>query len=834
MKMMGQLPLIIRQARRSSKQAVLFVLCAALSLTTLTAFSGFSDSVEQSLLNDARKLQAADIIISSYDPISGSVDGWVRKRVVAAAVKRADVHRFFSVVRAVDESASVLAGLKAVQRGYPFYGEVVLASGRSFHEVMVPGTCIVAQALLDRTGLRLGDQLRVGYATLTIVDVVLSEPDRPLNFFSFGPRVFVHDDDLETLGLISKGGRIRREVLLKVADPVRVDILAAQLKQVAIKDQEQVDTFRTAGTRTRRFLDNFFFFLKLVGLFILLVAGLGIQGTLSALLKEKQHTIAIMKAVGATNVYLLRHFICLVGLLGAAGTVLGILSGMGVQRALGWAMAPYLPVDLQLAVSWGGVVEGLALGFVVVLVFSFLPLYRVRDMRPMLIFRKELGSETTRFPSYLAVALVLRFFFGLVIRHMQDVRFGLHFVGGICVLAVAAAILTQGLLFVVRRRAPTNLAIRQAVKGLFRKGNATRSTMLTLTVSLTIIFANYFIEKNLDAAFVQSYPEDAPNAYFLDIQPDQKEPFLRAVGRDTELYPIVRARVTAINGASINREAERKKRRDNFSRVFNLTYRHHLLEDERIVKGDRLFRSGWPGPQVSILDTVAEMHPMDVGDTVRFKIQGVPLEAPISSIRSRSRSSFSPFFYFVFPKRVLEKAPRTYFAALKVPPEQLGALQRKIVSRFPNISVIDISQSIGVFTRLMSKLSRIIRGFSVFSIGAGLLILVSAIYATRTERMVEAVYYKILGAGKAFVFKVFALENLLIGSFSGLTALVMAHAGAFWVCTVRLDIVYQWHLFPSMVLALATVMIVVAVGLAASRSIMEKRPVTYLREQADG
>jgi putative ABC transport system permease protein len=831
---MRRISLVIRQVRRSSRQALLFTLCVALSLTTLTAFSGFAESVGRSLLNDARKLHAADIIIKSYDPISQSLNRKINQLTVDQQVVRVNVHRFFSVVRALDEGASALAGLKVVTRGYPFYGQVALASGRSFHKVLSPGSCIVAQTLLDRTGMRIGDRLKVGYTTLTIADVVVSEPDRPLNLFSFGPRVFVHDDDLDALGLISKGGRIRRDVLLKILDPAQLDGVATQLKRVALKDQEQVDTFQTAGTRIKRFLDNFFFFLKLVGLFILLMAGLGIQGTLAALLKEKQQTIAIMKAVGATHGYILRHFASLVGLMGAAGTAMGIFSGVWLQKLLGWMMAPFLPVDLSLSFSWNGALEGVMLGIVVVSVFSFLPLYRLKDLRPMMIFRRQFDPSSSRWPYYIAGSLVLVFFFSLVLRYMQDVRFGLYFVGGIAALVLVAAVFTQVLLWTIGRRTIAHLALRQAVKGLFRKGNATRSIIITLTASLSVIFANYLIEKNLDATFVQSYPEGSPNAYFVDIQPDQKDAFAREVGRSVALYPIVRARVTAIGDEPVNRTLERKKRQDNFSRVFNLTYRHYLLEDESMVKGDTLFQENWPDLQVSILDTVVEMQPMDVGDTISFKIQGVPLKARISSIRSRSRSSFSPFFYFVFPEKVLGQAPRTYFAAVKVPPEELGALQSRVVSRFPNISVIDISQTIGVFTRLMNQLSRIIRGFSVFSIGAGLLILISAIYATRAERMVEAVYYKILGAGKKFVFKVFALENLLIGFISSLLASGMAQAGAFWVCTVKLNIDYRPFIISSSVMLAATLLLVMVVGLAASKSIMEKRPVTYLREQVDG
>jgi putative ABC transport system permease protein len=145
-----------------------------------------------------------------------------------------------------------------------------------------------------------------------------------------------------------------------------------------------------------------------------------------------------------------------------------------------------------------------------------------------------------------------------------------------------------------------------------------------------------------------------------------------------------------------------------------------------------------------------------------------------------------------------------------------------------------MSQTIGIFTRLMNQLSRIIRAFSLLSIAAGLLILVSAVYATRAERVIEAVYYKVMGADKRFVFRVFALENLLLGLLSGSLALLMAHAGAFWVCRVRLDIGYRLFFFDSMVMIAAALLLVMAVGLAASKSIMEKKPVIYLREQADG
>ena len=824
---------IMRQVRRSSKQAYLFVLCVALSLTTLTAFSGFARSVGRAMLDDARILHAADIIIHSDDPISIQVAQVLGQLEVQGRVVRTNIHEFYSVVRAADENASVLSRLKVVEPGYPFYGEVILKSGRPFVEMMASGQCIVEQTLLDRTGMKVGDSLKVGYTALTIGDVVTVEPDRALNLISFGPRVFIDAKDLDALGLMATGSRIRHTVLLKVADPKQVDIIAGQLKSASQSDGERIDTYRTAGSAIKWFLDNFLFFLKMVGLFILMISGLGIQSTLSALFNEKQHTIAIMKTVGATGRFISIHFMLMTGLLGAVGTTVGILAGLLVQGGLVLMLAPFLPDHLDISIQWTGVVEAILLGIAVVMLFSFLPLVRLKEMRPVMIFNHLPGIAPRKWPGYLSAAMFLLFSLGLVFRHMGDIRFGLIFVGIVTTLILVATLLAQLVLWTIKRLPIRRLTLRQAIKGLFRRGNATRAIMVTLTVALAAIFSDYLIEKNLFASFVQSFPNDSPNAFFVDIQPHQIDAFKAVIGRSVQLYPIVRARITAVNGQAIDHKREERKRRDNMSRVFNLTYRETLLEDETLIVGKTLFRNDWADTQVSVMDTVVEMQDMKIGDWLSFKIQGVPLNARISSIRTRNQQSFNPFFYFVFPDTVLKQAPQTLFAAMKVDAEEIGPLQNRIVSRFPNISVIDMSQAIGTFARLMQRLSRIVRVFSLFSIAAGILILVSAVLATRAERIVESVYYKIMGAGEQFVFTVFALENLLIGLLSSLLAMAMAQACAYWLCTIKFDMVYRPFLSVSFMMVAVAILLVIVVGMIASRSIMAKKPVTYLREQQD-
>jgi putative ABC transport system permease protein len=804
-----------------------------LSLTALTAFNGFSNSVNRSLLSDARTLHAADIIIRSYEEMPAPLAEAVADEQRQGRVQSTTYYEFYSVVRAGDEQKSLLALLKVVEAAYPFYGEVRLQSGRGLQEVLTAGQAVVAQSVLDVLGIQVGSRLKVGFTSLMIADVVLSEPDRPVNLFAFGPRIFIAASDLEALGLMDKGSRIRHVTLLKVADQTQLESIADRLRGAAGEEQASVDTFQSARSGFKRFLDNFIFFLKLVGLFILVIAGFGIQGTLAAFLAEKRDTIAIMKAVGATNRTITRHYILIAFLLGAIGIALGLAAGIGVQYGLARMLASILPPDMPLKIAWPAVAEGILMGLGVVALFSFVPLYRLRDLRPVMILRRDAQRTSPKWPQYLSAAALLLFFFALVLWHMQEVKIGLYFVGGIGVLIGLSWLITHLMLTALKRLPIGGLGMRQAAKGLFRPGNATRPIMITLTASLSAIFLITLIERNLDASFVQSYPPDSPNVFFLDIQPSQREDFSRLVARDVRFYPIVRARITAVNDEAVDRGEERRSRRDNLGRVFNLTYRQELLPDEKIVKGESLFRRDGQETQVSIMDTVTEMRAMTIGDTITFNIQGVSLKARIASIRTRTRESLSPFFYFVFEEKTLENAPQTLFTALKVDQGHIGALRSRIVAALPNISVIDISDTLQVFGKLLKRLSRIVRFFSMLSIAAGILILISAVFATRAARMAESVYYKILGARKRFVFRVFALENLLMGALSGLLALITAQAGGYLLCRFYFDIPYRPFLPACVLMLAATLLLVIAIGMVSSRGILAKKPVVYLREQTN-
>ncbi|MEZ4616889.1 MAG: ABC transporter permease [Caldilineaceae bacterium] len=322
---------IRRQVTSARKQSTVLVLCVALSMVTLVALRGFGDSVNRALIRDAQALQAADIEVDSNFPLSAPLVDELAAIEEEGLAVTARTYQFVSVVRVADGEETLLSNLKVVEPGSPFYGEVTLASGRPFHAVLQAGTVVVAQEVLDRLQLQVGDRLQIGQATLTIGDVVTFEPDRPVNFFTLGPRIFIADADRVALDLIKAGSRVNYEVLLKVNDERNLDAIAKQIAAV-MEPQEDVETYRSARSGVQRFFENLLRFLGLVAIFTLLLAGIGIQSALTALLRERDNTIAVMKTLGATGRFVTVNFLAVVSILGIIGTLLGIGTGLLLER----------------------------------------------------------------------------------------------------------------------------------------------------------------------------------------------------------------------------------------------------------------------------------------------------------------------------------------------------------------------------------------------------------------------------------------------------------------------------------------------------------------------
>ncbi|NNK58266.1 MAG: FtsX-like permease family protein [Desulfofustis sp.] len=826
---------LLEELRYGGKQVITFVICVALSIATLTALNSFRRDVHGSLIDEARELQGGDIIIHAHQPISDKLQLAVDSLAQQNYLKQQKTFEFYTVVLSEIKDSSLLSSIKAVESAYPFFGTITLTSGLQLGEALEPGTVVVAQEVLDRLDRAIGDRLIIGDVAFTIADVVAFESMRPVSFLSFGPRIFISMTDLDQLGLLGRGSRVEHELLLQLSEPGDAEDITKILSASAVPRVERVETAASARSRVRTFFDNLLFFLSCISILTLMLSGIGMQGSLSAILYQKQKVIAVTKAFGASNRFLLTQYLIMVSFMGAFGSLIGIGLGYTIKRLFPLLLGDLVPQGVGYAFHPADTLEGIVLGILVVTVFTLLPLHRLGTVKPVMIFRHETGAAKRQAAPIITGIICSLFLSLLVIRQIDDVKIGIFFVLGLVLLIATVSLTASACLWLLKRAPLPTLALRQAAKSLYRPGNASRSIIVTLTSAISVLLVIFLLKLNLFATFIESYPENAPNLFCIDIQQDQKDLFQAVVGEEVLLFPVIRARLLSINDQPIDPVQERERKTDNLGREFNLTYRENLLDDEIIIGGNSLFEGTERLPPgvvaLSVLDSIAEIGEIELDDRMRFNIQGVEIEAQVTSIRSRTESRLYPFFYFVFEPATLEAAPQTFFSAIHLPRELIPDMITAIVAQLPNVSTINVADVADRFGQLMKRLSVVITFFASFSIMAGCLILISTIFATRLDRIRETVYYKVLGADSNFVLLVLTCEHAMLALFSSIMAVIFAEVAAWLICTTVFNIVYQPHWYVAGLTVVCSIVLVIMIGLTSSFGIIQQRPAVYLRQQ---
>ncbi|MEJ2056907.1 MAG: ABC transporter permease, partial [Desulfofustis sp.] len=409
---------LVEEIRHGGKQALTFVVCVALSIATLTALNSFKRDVHTSLIDEARALQGGDIIIHAHRPISAELQQAVTRLADNRLLEQQRSTSFYTVALADQSERSLFVNTKAVEPGYPFYGTVSLASGRKLGGVLKPGAVVAAQEVLERLDIEPGDQITIGEVGFTVADTVTYESMKPVSFLSLGPRVFIAMEDVDRLGLVGKGSRTAHEILIKASDPRNIELIERQLRSRDVPRVERVEKAQDSRSRVKVFFDNLLFFLSCISILTLILSGIGMQGSLFAILRQKQRVIAVTKAFGASNRFLVIQYLLMVSVMGFFGSILGIILGYGIKRLFPAIFADLLPESIGYRFHFADTLEGIILGFLVVTVFTLLPLQRLGAVKPVMIFRHETEMQPRKNSMLIAASVFVIFLFLLVVRQI--------------------------------------------------------------------------------------------------------------------------------------------------------------------------------------------------------------------------------------------------------------------------------------------------------------------------------------------------------------------------------------------------------------------------------
>ena len=821
-----------RDLRGAKAGLRLLATCLFLGVAALAGIGSLSNAILTGLSERGQVILGGDIQIETAQRYAtpeelaafrklGTLSETVRMRAMAATP---------------DGAQSLLVELKGVDAPYPLYGAFRLAPGALASRPAGMDVAI-APALAERLGRKVGDTIRVGDAQFRIIGLIAEEPDRVGEGFTLGPVVLADKAGIDATGLIQPGSLFTTKYRVKTPAAVNPASVTETLsKQFAGAGWEFRDRSNGAPG-TRRFIERLGQFLSLIGLTALAVAGIGVGNGVSSWLDGKRGSIATLKVLGASSRTIFQTYLLQIGVVAVAAIVVGLVVGALVPWIVATLAGDLLPVTPHLALYPAPLALGALYGLLIALLFSLAPLARARAVTAASLFRDRVESSGSPAPAVIAgMAIIGAIIAAVAIATAREPMFAASFIGA--VLALLA--LLSGLGVLIRRGAaalprPKTPLMRLAIANLHRPGAQTGRLVVALGLGLTLFATLATIQTSLDSAIERTIPKRAPSFFALDIPKDEEERFRASVAEaapkaEVVTVPTLRGPVVAIRGQRVSEMKEIPEEAWFLRGDRGLTFAKDLPEGSRITAG-KWWAPGYAGPPlVSIDERAANAVGLKLGDKLTISVLGVEIEATIASLREINWDTLGFNFVLVFSPGTLDAAPYTLAATVAAAPGAEPAINRTVSQGFPAVSMIRVKDVVTQVGDLMRQLGSAIAVAASVAVLAGIAVLMGAIAAARRSRSYDAVLLKLLGATRAQVLGVQAIEYAALALVLSTLALGIGSLAGWYAVREIFDL--EWA--PDWPVVIATVagggIGTLLLGLLGALPILSARPAAALRE----
>ena len=832
-----------REARSSWRRLALYMSSITLGVAALVAINSFRANAINSVTSEARALLGADLRLTSNrefpEPVTLLIDSAAQKYDVAR------VTTLVSMGVAAHSAETRMVQMRAIQPGYPFYGDVRTDPESAWAQLHDARNAVVEATLIAQLGLSVGDTLLLGEGAFVVSGVFTKAPAD----FSFrniiGPRVYISDRWLAETQLVRPGSLAQYQAYLRIPDANELQTFVDRRHDLLRRNLIDFDTADEQGDNLTQMLDRMSRFLALVGLAALLLGGIGVASAVHVFVKNKRRTIAVLRCIGASQRTVFAAYLLQAAGLALIGALLGVLLGFAVQALLPNVLSALVPFDVQFAINWRSVFAGLGIGVLVAVLFALVPLLGIRGVSPLQALRVDYEPARVRFDRYRVLALLalVGAITALSLWQANDWRPGLAFAGALAftlgILWLLATLLTRATRRFFPRRAP--FAIRQGVASLFRPHNQTVAVILALGFGVFVISAMLTVQSNILGWLDIEGSENAPNLLAFDIQPDQQEDinsiFQEYGVQRVNFTPIVPARISHINGVPIDSLLASDAARDieawAVRREYRHTYRDSLVASEQLIAGRWHSREGVPEGvvPVSMEQDVARSLGVGLNDQITWDFQGVPVETRITSLRKVDWARFDTNFFVVFPSGVLENAPQSAVALAHVPDAETRVqIQRALVASHSNVSVIDLATVRAAFEDIISRMTLAVRFMALFSIIAGIIVLAGALATSRFQRLRESALLKTLGATRKQVTQVLVTEYAAMGALAAIAGVLLGATAGWALLRFVFELRYTPPVTALLVLCAGVAGLAITVGLLNSREVFRRAPLAVLRE----
>ncbi len=749
-------------------------LALTLIIACIFALTALSERMEQVVVKQGKTALTADAVFTSNNPLKPELLSAVAQQQLPTA-KRV---RFETM--AFSDNAMKLVTVKAVSGEYPLQGTLQLASASASFDHVASGELWLDERLFAQLDVKIGDNVTLGDADFVVTGKVVEEPGLSFNPFRQMPSAYIHLSDVDKTGAVQVGSRVQYDLYL-AGDTAEIDTLKKAVPLTPSdrwRDQESSSRTADVFSRTQQYL-------SLTVAIVIIMAATTLVLTCLHYVTTRVRTIAMLKSLGASRAWLGRWLMMQIIMLLTIAAFAGLATGLLLEFLLRIPLADLLPNPLP---SFGYKPYALALGTSIAIAIPALgiPLLNLLNISAVNVMSAEHQPvKTKKYYLLLLVPLI-----PLVILY-----WGNSLVWMVLGAMLALFMVLAGLSLMVTKllgRLPLSTSFQLALSRINRSAWTTGVQFGALALSLMLLAVMWLVRTDLLSDWQRTLPKDAPNAFSLNIASQERDAYLQTLDAHhierSPAYPIIRGRVSQINGQEAKQTIANPDQVDALSRELNFTWSAALPSYNQVLKGQWTSEDG-----VSVEAKVAEELGLKIGDELTFVINSQTVSAKVNSIRQVEWRDMKPNFYFIFTPDVLQAIPATWLVSFRLQPQD-DALVNQLSRQHPTVSLLDIRSMGAKIQQLLTQIVWSITVLAAVGVLAGVLLIFTLLRLSLSQRQQEIQLYRTLGASRRRVTRTIWAEYGLMALIAGVVASMAAEAVVAALMRYGFDLAPSWHL----------------------------------------
>ncbi|HWE61603.1 MAG TPA: FtsX-like permease family protein, partial [Chloroflexota bacterium] len=709
--------------------------------------------------------------------------------------------------------------------------------------------------LYDRLHLTIGSTVSLSAPVTERVTIrgVVSTGGLFQGDFGIGGTIYQPLDGLLAADPAESGGGPNRiladKVFIRTAGDAQTPGAVQALRKVLgpyYKFTTAADVSKTIATNTT----NLQRLLLAAGLLALLIGGIGIVNTMLVSVGRRTKEIAVLKALGLKGYEVVPLFLTEALLLGVAGSVIGIVAGIGLSL-----LVTSLAVQLGAQVTWSlrasPLVVGLALGVIATAIFGFLPVLRAGRTRPIGVLRDEdaplprIGWLVTSIVTVLLTG-AMGITAGVVLR---NVRLGIGLAYGV----VLIFLLFSGIFLLIvtlSSRGPSfgMVTLRLALRNLSRQKRRAASTLVALFIGMLAVGTVVVLAQNVRAELHKLFQRDFGfNVVAISRTLSQEQQALALIHRLPGLQRVERGLLVAglqietIDGKPAGQivDSGRKLDRDTLFALRSIDGRDLRLArlNVKILAGGRMLTGADEGTGNAILpQQVAQPLHLHVGSTLSYTLLFGTAPFTLHVVGIIDPTSITPTFgggtiaSASFLRRYVAFSPLTNsMLLLQVASSQTVADASTINRELPQVYALDFNSLIPLIDRILDRATVFPLVLAALSLFSGAVIIANTVALAVLERRREIGVMKALGARGGTVLRLLLLESGIVGLMGGAMGMGMAMIATLVLDNVVLSIPTQFDPLVIGGLIAISVLVALAASIISALPASREKPLIVLR-----